>query len=539
MKIYTYKKERNKINMKQNKKESFIQSIATLMFSQVAIKILGLVYTLYLTNREGFGDKGNAIYSAGYHIYAILLTISSVGVPNAISKLVSEKLAVGNHKGANKILKTSLITFSILSFLCCLILFFFSNFIASYCIEIPESELSLIALSPAIFFVSLSSVLKGYFNGRKNMKATANSQIFEQFFKTILTIILVEFVAHYFHSTILMAAAANLATSIATLFSFIYLFSFYKANRTEIGKEILSTVNYSYEKVSFIIKNILFVSIPMTISAIMSSCNKLVDSFTVPRLLKKFLSSENATILYGMFSGKIETLINLPLSLNIAFSTTLVPSIAEALAKKDIKSASDKISFSLIFSMLIALPCSIGMCIFSKQILDLLFPNANDGAFLLSIYAFNIIFSVLIQTTTGALHGMGKIFLPTVILIVGVIFKFILNIILVPIQSLSIVGAALSTILSNIICCLFLLYLLFTNIKINLTFSRFILKPVISTIIMALFSLMTFNWISGILSEKLATIISIIFAGLIYIICIIAFRVFSINEIKSLLSKHK
>ena len=134
---------------------------------------------------------------------------------------------------------------------------------------------------------------------------------------------------------------------------------------------------------------------------------------------------------------------------------------------------------------------------------------------------------------------MGKIFLPTVILIVGVIFKFILNIILVPIQSLSIVGAALSTILSNIICCLFLLYLLFTNIKINLTFSRFILKPVISTIIMALFSLMTFNWISGILSEKLATIISIIFAGLIYIICIIAFRVFSINEIKSLLSKHK
>lgn len=539
MKIYTYKKERNKINMKQNKKESFIQSIATLMFSQVAIKILGLVYTLYLTNREGFGDKGNAIYSAGYHIYAILLTISSVGVPNAISKLVSEKLAVGNHKGANKILKTSLITFSILSFLCCLILFFFSNFIASYCIEIPESELSLIALSPAIFFVSLSSVLKGYFNGRKNMKATANSQIFEQFFKTILTIILVEFVAHYFHSTILMAAAANLATSIATLFSFIYLFSFYKANRTEIGKEILSTVNYSYEKVSFIIKNILFVSIPMTISAIMSSCNKLVDSFTVPRLLKKFLSSENATILYGMFSGKIETLINLPLSLNIAFSTTLVPSIAEALAKKDIKSASDKISFSLIFSMLIALPCSIGMCIFSKQILNLLFPNANDGAFLLSIYAFNIIFSVLIQTTTGALHGMGKIFLPTVILIVGVIFKFILNIILVPIQSLSIVGAALSTILSNIICCLFLLYLLFTNIKINLTFSRFIFKPVISTIIMALFSLMTFNWISGILSEKLATIISIIFAGFIYIICIIAFRIFSINELKSLLSKHK
>ena len=76
------------------KKETFMQGVVTVMFSQILIKVLGLIYTLYLTNREGFGDAGNAIYASGYQIYALLLTISSIGVPNAISKLVSERLAV-------------------------------------------------------------------------------------------------------------------------------------------------------------------------------------------------------------------------------------------------------------------------------------------------------------------------------------------------------------------------------------------------------------------------------------------------------------
>ena len=85
---------KEEISRRNPKKETFMQGVITLIFSQVLIKLLGLVYTLYLTNREGFGDKGNGIVAAGYQIYAMLLTISSRGVPNAISKLVSERIAV-------------------------------------------------------------------------------------------------------------------------------------------------------------------------------------------------------------------------------------------------------------------------------------------------------------------------------------------------------------------------------------------------------------------------------------------------------------
>ena len=109
---------------KKQVKESFMQGVFAMMFSQVLIKLIGLIYRLYLTNREGFGDEGNAIYSSGYQIYALLLTISSIGVPNAISKLVSEKVAIGDDKGAHRIFKVALITFGLIGLIGTMILFF-------------------------------------------------------------------------------------------------------------------------------------------------------------------------------------------------------------------------------------------------------------------------------------------------------------------------------------------------------------------------------------------------------------------------------
>lgn len=108
---------------RRGSQEGFMKSVLVLMISQAFIKLLGFVYRIYLTNREGFGDEGNAIYSSGYQIYALLLTISSIGVPNAISKLVSEKVAIGDDKGAHRIFKAALITFGLIGLIGTMILF--------------------------------------------------------------------------------------------------------------------------------------------------------------------------------------------------------------------------------------------------------------------------------------------------------------------------------------------------------------------------------------------------------------------------------
>jgi len=232
---------------KKNKRSNgFMRGIIAMITSQVIIKIVGLVYKIYLTNREGFGDSGNAINGAGFQIYALLLTISSIGVPNAISKLVSERLAIGDNKGAHRVFKIGFALFASIGLIGTLLLFFGAKHIAVIWLQIPEAELTLVSLSPSIFFVSIASVIRGYCNGRENLNVTAKSQTLEQIFKSTLTIILVELVVMGSGMNItLMSAGANLATTFATFLGFrIFSFILYKDEERNMARcNIFKTIS--------------------------------------------------------------------------------------------------------------------------------------------------------------------------------------------------------------------------------------------------------------------------------------------------------
>ena len=514
------------------KKETFMQGVVTIMFSQILIKVLGLIYTLYLTNRDGFGDAGNAIYASGYQIYALLLTVSSIGVPNAISKLVSERLAVGDNKGANRIFKVALVTFGTLGAIGSMLLFFGAHVIAYSWTQIPESELTLVALAPAIFFVSISSVFRGYFNGRRTLKITARAQTLEQIFKTIFTIGIVEIVAYATStSTEMMAAGANVATTLATFSSFAYLFMYYRLKRKEIGNEIQSSTNYKYENVKTIVKNILMVSIPLTLSSIMTSFNKNIDSFTVKRILSTYMPADIATKLYGQLSGKVDTVTNLPLAINIAFATALVPAISAAKAKNDRESATKRTSFSLLTSMLIGLPCVVGMIVFAQPILNLLYPNANEGALLLQLISVSVIFSILDQTINGALQGFGKVMVPATALGIGCLVKLLLNIVLLKIPFFNVYGAAIGSIACHAVAFAIVFNVLKKYVKLDLPFNKFVVKPAIATTIMAICSYTLYLLMDRIISGRLATIIAMLFAVVIYLAAVVALKIYNKEDI--------
>ncbi len=526
---------RTKAKKRSFSKESFMQGILALMFSQVLIKILGLLYSLYLTNREGFKDAGNAIYMAGYQIYALLLAISSIGVPNAISKLISEKLAVGDNRGAHRIFKISFATFAVIGLTGTLLLFFGAGFIASKWLEIPEAENTLRVLSPAIFFVSISSVLRGYFNGREKMSATANSQTFEQLLKTVLTITLVEIAAFVTSTnTALMAAAATVATSLATLFSFIYLFRYYKIAIKDVKLSNDEGVKTERGSVKSIIKKILAVSIPISITSLLSSVNKNVDSFTVVRFLKPMIGEAAAKAKYGILSAKVDILTSMPLAFNVAFATALVPAIAGAMAKKDVETVNKRLSFSLLLTILIGLPCTVGMCIFSDGILKLLFPMASDGGVLLAISAIAIIFTALAQTINGALQGLGKVKTPAVAFAVGVIIKIICNIVLIPNRMFMENGAAIGSILCNVASFLIAYVVLRKTVKLEFSLTSLMIKPVIVTAFMGVISYAAFVLMCSFISARLATLIAIVIAVFVYVILVICFKVFSKEEIEML-----
>ena len=518
---------------KKIKKEGFMKGVVILMLSQIFIKIMGLMYRMYLTNREGFGDKGNAIYGSGFQIYALLLTISSIGVPNAVSKIVSERVAIGDHRGAHKVFKIALITFGTIGFLCSLFLFYMAKDIANNWIQIPEAEMSLTALSPSIFFVSIICVIRGYFNGRQFIKVTANSKKIEKIFKMTLTIIIDEILAIISGSdTSIMAGGANIATTISSILCFVYLYIYYSTVKKEIAREVKDSVNYRYKGIIKIIKEILCVSIPMSLTPILSTINKNIDSVTVVRGLKNFMSESMAKAEYGILTGKVDTLVTMPMSFNIAFTTALVPSVSSAKATGEWKNAKKRIEFSILITILIGLPCSIGMIIFAQPILNLLFPNQVSGAFILQVSATSILFIVLEQTISGVLQGIGKPMVPAIALSIGVIVKFIINSVLIPVNPKEFLfggtsGAAIATTICHMIASIIDIKIMKKYIKLEINKKDYIIKPILACIMMGICSICTYKILLSIISEKLCTIISIFVAIVVYIMSALCLKIFS------------
>ena len=510
------------------RKNHIIKGIIALLISQILIKIIGLAYKLYLTNKEGFGDVGNAIYSSGFQIYALLLTFSSIGVPNALSKLVSERFALGDTKGAHKIFKISFFIFAFIGMCGCILLFISAEYISTYFIQIPEAKFSLMALAPSIFFVSITAVFRGYFNGMENLSVTARSQTTEQILKTILTISFVEVVSHVISNDVeIMATVANLATTFATAFGFMHIFLCYCFKKKQIGNEIKQSVNYYKVGIRKNLKKILNVAIPISLSSLISSFNKNIDSFTIVRFLKYLMTEEQAKIQYGILSGKVDMLTVLPLSLNIPFVTALVPEISKANMKGSRKEIIEKSNFFIMISIIIGLPMTVGMFVYAGQILELLFPNAKEGIVLLRVSSISIVFSIIAQTINAILQGIGKEKVPLMSFITGMLVKLICNFVLI--KRLGISGAIIGNISCNIIVCLIGFYNLKRNVNFKINIRKCFIKPLVLTAIMIFISICIYNLLVSIIYKKMATIVSILIAIIVYIMGLFILKILPKN----------
>lgn len=520
--------------LKKNK-QGFMHGVIILMLSQFIIKIAGLLYKIYLTNKEGFGDTGNAIYSAGFQIYAMFLAISSIGVPNAISQLISSKAAVGDNRGAYRIFKVAISIFGLIGFIGTSILFFNANRIANVFLGIPEAETVIMALSPSVFIVAISAVLKGYFNGREKISVTATSQSTEQILKTVLTIIAVEiFCIISKNNTIVMVASAAIATTAATFFSFMYLYISYIKNKKEIWKDVVTSVIKEKESIRKIVMSILCLFFPIAIGGLLSSTNKTIDAFTTVNTISKFMGIDEATKQYGILTGKVESLVILPYSFNMAFAVNLIPAISAAQARGETEKNIKRVSFSILATILISLPFAAILFTFAEQILKLLFPNAYLGATMLKICSLSIVFVAVTQTIGGVLQGLQRVKETVIAVAIGSVVKLIFNMILLPIEELNIKGAIISTIISNIVIFSINLYYLRKYIKIRFNIPKFIIKPFIATSAMIITAWQIYNNFELLGSKNITLIFSLIMGIIVYIIFLILLKILSKDDIHML-----
>ena len=318
--------------MSKNKSNSFAKNVLMLMVAQLVIKLLGLVYRLAITNIHGFGDLGNGYYSAGYQVYAVLLVLSSQGIPGAVSKLVSERTALGEYNNAHRVFKISLVVFGAIGLACSLLLYFGADVIAGNIMHVPPVAYVLRVLAPAIFFVCVSAVVRGYFAGLGTMGASSISQSLEQFFNCVLTILFVY--ATIGRDAYIMAAAGNVSTTLAVLISFSYLIHYYRKYIGEYRMKSDDAVKTDRKSNRRMAKLIFWTAIPLTIGSVISVVTAFIDTVTVSNCIQiafegildsKQALEEEAMRATGILS-KVDTLTNLPLAVNLSFYCLLYTS---------------------------------------------------------------------------------------------------------------------------------------------------------------------------------------------------------------------
>ena len=516
-------------------KEGFAQGIFAMMTSQVVVKVLGLFYKLYLTNRSGFGDEGNAIANAGFQVYALMLSITAIGIPGAISKIIAKKLSIGDHRGANKILKMSLMIFATVGLVGSYFLYSFADTFANQYLHIKEAKLSIIALSPSIFLVSVISVLKGYFNGRESIKTTAKAQGIDQFVNTILTISTIELMVFITKrtNTERMAAISNLSTTFGNIAELTYLIKEYIKIKPEIKKEILSSADIENTRIKVLLKEIAKVAIPISLTALIMSISKNIDSTTIVKELSNVVGYKEAKNQYGILSGKVDPLINLPLSFNMAIITALLPSISATNGNAD--KINKRIFQSYFIGMAISFPILFIYMCYPNEILNLLFPNATSGWKILRVSAISIIFITLEQINNTILEGLEKPFVPIISILIGVIVKAILNRILVPQVNTpygGTIGACISTVMCHIVATLISIKGLksIKNIKLNARSNiKAIAIPLILSIAMIAITKainnVFFREVFGTINYKVGFIISLVIGMNVYLI--LTFKILS------------
>lgn len=506
----------------KDKKGSFIIQASVLAAASLIVRFIGFLYRLPLT--ELIGDRGNAIYSAGYYIYTFLLILSSAGLPAAISRLVSTRIAKGEYRNAQKIFRVSMIFAGVAGAIGMLVLFFFAEPIAKM-VDSPNSVYCLQTLAPTLLIVGVMSVYRGYLQGMNIMTPTAVSQIFEQVFNAVFSVYLAWVLVK--QSIPLGAAGGTAGTGIGALAGLIVVMIFYNRMKPEIRHNMSIEEKGIYQETTGeAFKKLVVTAFPIIAGTAVFSMTNLIDMKMVMSGLMSsgaFTEAE-AEVLYGQLSGKYVTLTTFPVSISSAMATAAIPNIAMAVTVGNKKEVKRKINTALKLAMIISIPAAVGIGVLGDQILRMLFPSYPEGGVLLKVGAISIAFLSFCQIVTGVLQGIGKIQVPVIGALLGAVVKIALNWILIRIPSINVVGAVISTDVCYLVASIFNVIMLMRYTKTRVNFSGVLIKPTIGSIIMGIGCVIAYKVISLVFGNTISTLLTIIVAVIIYLLVMIFIR---------------
>lgn len=511
------------------KKQSLIKGSLILGVAGILTRFLGLFFRWPLIML--IGDEGVGYYQMSYPLYMFFVAMAS-GVPVAMSKMISERNAVGDIDGSFEVIKESSILMLFIGTGTTLVLFFLGKPIISFLQWDPKAYYSLIGISFAPFIVSVMTIFRGFFQGFQNMTPSAVSQILEQVGRVIfgvgLAVILLPMGKEF------SAGGAAFGAAAGGIIGGIYLFIKYCKVKRSIG---IRKVNANTDLLNKLLK----MAIPISLGATVGSIMSLIDSALVPqKLALAGFSQQQASILYGQLTGKASVIVNIPLTLSMALCTSLIPIIAESYATKRMRDVGSKINLALKLSTVIAIPCLFGIFFMAEPIMKFIFPGRFEGVEILKYLSISIPFIIITQTTTSVLQGVGSYVLPVINLFIGCIVKVILTIVLVPMPDINIYGAVIASVGAYFVATILNVIAMKIKLGAKMEFYNNFIKPAYASTFMTVAVLFTYNFLyRNTLSNSVSCLLSITIGAIIYAVAILVLKVFSIDEVKSRLSRGK
>ena len=447
-------------------KNSFVKGAVLLTVCALVGKVIGAFYRIPFAMIVG--PEGVGLYQLVYPLYALMLTISTSGLPSSISKLLSKSYAQNNHFQAKKYFQYSMIIILLLSSVGFVLILTLSSTISSLQGN-QNATFCYVAISPAILFSGVVAGFRGYFQSQENMLPTAISGLIEQVCKVAVGLLL----AYMLKSKGIVVATIGAIAGVTAseLVAAIYMFISFVVTNRKIP-QILTQSKLEKTKRQMI-KDILKISIPIALGGLIMPLTMVIDSTLIVRILTKTISSQNATTLFGMQSGVVGSLVNLPIVASIAVQAILLPRITREKTQNKTESVQKTIKNAIFFVLIVAIPCAIVYFVFSNQIISLLYAKSFSAeqiticAKILQIATLNIVALSAAQTSAGILQGLGHVNIPVISLAVGAVIKVAGVVVLVSNPSIGIYGAEISDIICFAVVSLINSVVIHKHIKYN------------------------------------------------------------------------
>ena len=436
------------------KQQSIIGGVTVLGVTGLICKLIAVLYRIPLAWL--IGDQGIGTYQLVFPTYALLLTISSAGLPVAISRIVSFNLAKGDIVNTRRTLKFALLILTAIGIIGTVLMIAFRTFLSER-VGDPLTVSGFVAIAPSVAIVCTMSAFRGYMQGHHDMRPTAFSQLIESVGKIVIALPMAWFGAKMGMDGTdginigYAVAGALLGTSIAEAVALFYMYVIFRRRRHE-NDSLIQNPDIPMKGSKEITRRLLTLAIPITIGASIVPLSQFIDSgMIVNRLVDGAgFARDVARAMYGRFSGFVITLINVPTALALAISMSMVPAISANMAKGDTSAVKRSTHAGLRMAFLLGLPCSFGMSILAEPILAAVYPFTSHEALLqtaqlLSFSSFTIILFTVVQATSGILQGLHKQRIPMYTLLVGVGFKVLINYFVIATPQINILGASIGS----------------------------------------------------------------------------------------------